>query len=209
MSSHAQRPTRKRKDPAICQRVIQPQVGLFSCLDIFSWSLTLHGMTRLTQLTYITQHYQLKKEWFSPGGGAFIMLSPTEQWALHSYYEFTKKLSDAEPLAHRKAISREHPSLPQRAGKAFSKLRLFSDGLPAYIEGRDRAPKPIKGGQTKLTILSEVHPAVDVPLLVSALLDYGRELRTARARTDHDSLPAKSEGNGHGADAKASGDGGE
>ena len=57
------------------------------------------AMTRLTQLTYTAQRHQLKKEWFSEGGGAFIMLSPTEQWALHSYYEFTKKLSGAELLA--------------------------------------------------------------------------------------------------------------
>ena len=166
-------------------------------------------MTRLTQLTYSAQHYQLKREWFSEGGGAFIMLSPTEQWALHSYYEFTKKLSDAELLAHRKAISREHPSLPQRAGKAFSKLRLFSDGLPTYREERAQAPKRVKGGQTQLTILSEVHSEVDVPLLVRALLDYVRDLRMAGSRPDLDSPPAKGEGDGHGADAQTSADGGE
>ena len=137
------------------------------------------------------------------------MLSPTEQWALHSYYEFTKKLSDAELLAHRKAISRVRPSLPQRAGKAFSKLRLFSDGLPSYREERGRAHQRRKGAPTQLTILSQVHPDVDVPLLVSALLDYGRDLRTARTRPDFDSPPAKSQGDSHWAESQAPTDGGE
>jgi hypothetical protein len=166
-------------------------------------------MTRLTLLTYTAQHYQLKKEWFSEGGGAFIMLSPTEQWALHSYYEFTKKLSDSELLAHRRAVSRAQPSLPQRAGKVFSKLRLFRDGLPAYREERSRAPKRRKGAQSQLTILSEVHPEVDVPMLVSALLDYGRESRTTRTLPDRDSLPAKGEGDGHGAESQTPTDRGE
>lgn len=53
------------------------------------------------------------------------MLSPTEQWALHGYYEFTKHLTDGELLAHRAAVSRVQPSLPHRAGKAFTRLRLF------------------------------------------------------------------------------------
>ena len=137
------------------------------------------------------------------------MLGPTEQWALHSYYEFTKKLTDAELLAHRVVISRTQPSLPQRVGKAFSKLRQFSDGLPAYREGRRQAPDRKKGAPSRLMILSEVHPEVDIPLLVSALLDYGRGLRTARSRPDQNSPSAKGEGDGHGAEAQTSADGGE
>ena len=88
-------------------------------------------------------------------------------------------------------------------------LRQFSDGLPAYREGRRRAPNRKKSGQTQLTILSAVHPEVDIPLLVSALLDYGRELRTARSRPDQNSPSAKGEGDGHGAEAQTSADGGE
>jgi hypothetical protein len=77
-------------------------------------------MTRLTNTTYPTQHHQLKAEWFSESVGAFIMLSPSEQWSLHGYYEFTKNLSDTELLAHRAAVSEAQPSLPQAAGKALA-----------------------------------------------------------------------------------------
>jgi hypothetical protein len=89
-------------------------------------------MTRLTNTTYLLQHHQLKDEWSSESGGAFIMLSPTEQWALHNYYEFTKRLTDSQLLAHRAAVSKAQPSLPQSAGKAFARLRLFSERLVGY-----------------------------------------------------------------------------
>jgi hypothetical protein len=64
------------------------------------------------------------------------------------------------------------------------------------------------GAQMELAILSQVHPEVDVPLLVSALLDYGRDLRMAGSRPDLNSLPAKGEGDGHRAEAETSSDGG-
>ena len=80
-------------------------------------------MARLTDLTYLKQHRQLKKEWFSESGGAFIMLSANEQWDLHAYFEFTKKLSDDELLVYRELITDK--SLPQTACKARSRTFLF------------------------------------------------------------------------------------
>jgi hypothetical protein len=138
-------------------------------------------MTRLTNTTYLTQHHQLKNEWFSESGGAFIMLSPTEQRTLHSYYEFTKHLLDTELLAHRAAVSKSQPSTPHRAGKAFTRLRLFSDRLSSHQDkistpGYQRT-KHRKGAPTQFTILSEVHPEIDVAKLIDALNDYRRLLR--------------------------------
>lgn len=136
-------------------------------------------MTRLTNTTYLTQHHQLKTEWFSESGGAFIMLSPSEQWALHGYYEFTKRLSDDQLLVHRAAVSKAQPSLPHRAGKAFTRLRLFTDRLsshrdkisaPGYQQAKHR-----KGAPTHLTVFSEVHPKIDVAKLIDALNDYRRQ----------------------------------
>ncbi len=106
------------------------------------------------------------------------MLSPTEQWTLHSYYEFTKHLTDTESLAHRAAITRTDPSLPHRAGKAFSRLRLFADRLSNH---RDKIAVPDyqktkhrKGASTRLTVFSEVHPEIDVAKMIDALNDYRR-----------------------------------
>ena len=106
------------------------------------------------------------------------MLSPTEQWTLHSYYEFTKHLSYDQLLAHRATVSQAQPSLPHRAGKAFTRLRLFSDRLsshqdkistPGYQKTKHR-----KGAPTQLTVFSEVHPEIDVAKLIDALNDYRR-----------------------------------
>jgi hypothetical protein len=71
-------------------------------------------MTRLTNTTYLNQHHQLKSEWFSESGGAFIMFSPTEQWILHSYYEFTKHLTDTDYLL----IERQFPKLSRHCRRA-------------------------------------------------------------------------------------------
>ena len=105
------------------------------------------------------------------------MLSPSEQWTLHSYYEFTKHLSDDQLIAHRAAVSKAQPSLPHRAGKAFTRLRLFSDRLSKH-QGFDtwlsERVKHRKGTPTQLTVFSDVHPEIDVAKLIDALNDYRR-----------------------------------
>lgn len=129
-------------------------------------------MTRLTNTTYLIQHHQLKDEWFSESGGAFIILSANEQWYLNAYFEFTKKLSDYELLAHRQSITDR--SLPQRAGRAFAKLAMFTDRLVEYRIAQAHAPRPRKGRAKQITVFSEVHPDIDVAKLIDALNDYRR-----------------------------------
>jgi hypothetical protein len=131
-------------------------------------------MTRLTNTTYLTQHHQLKDEWLSESGGAFIMLSPTEQWTLHSYYEFTKNLTDHELLAHRAAISKARPSLPQTAGKAFARLRIFTERLVEYRA----APHPNtqkKGSPYEVRVFSQVNPVIDPKVMANILIEIARE----------------------------------
>ena len=57
---------------------------------------------------------------------------------MNSYYEFTKHLTDTELLAHRAAVSKAQAALPQSAGKAFARLRVFSEHLANY----QAAPHP-------------------------------------------------------------------
>lgn len=131
-------------------------------------------MTRLTNTTYLTQHHQLKTEWFSESWGAFIMLSPTEQWTLHSYYEFTKHLTDSELLAHRAAVTRARPSLPQTAGKAIARMRVFSQHLVEY----QAAPHPNtrkKGTPYQVRVFSEVNPDIDLKVLAKILIETMKE----------------------------------
>jgi hypothetical protein len=131
-------------------------------------------MTRLTNTTYLTQHHQLKTEWLSESGGAFIMLSPTEQWTLHSYYEFTKNLTNTELLAHRAVVSKAQPSLPHRAGKAFTRLRLFSESLVEYRAALHPNTRK-KGAPYKVRVLSEMNPDIDPKLMANILIDAVKE----------------------------------
>lgn len=102
------------------------------------------------------------------------MLSPPEQWTLHSYYEFTKHLSDDQLLAHRAAVSRAQPSLPHRAGKAFAKLLTFTKRLEAYRA----VPHPNtrkKGAPYEVRVLSQVNPDIDPNVIAKILIEIARE----------------------------------
>ena len=108
------------------------------------------------------------------------MLSPTEQWTLHSYYEFTKHLTNSELLAHRAVISAAQPSLPHRAGKALAKLALFSKRLEIYRA----TPHPNtrkKGSPYDVRVFSQVNPVIDPKVMANILIEIARE----RAREDH------------------------
>ena len=104
------------------------------------------------------------------------MLSSTEQWMLRSYYEFTKHLTDDELLAHRAAVSKVQPSLPHRAGKAFSRLRLFSERLVEYRA----APHPNtrkKGSPYGVRVFSRVNPDIDPKVMAKILMEIVAEQR--------------------------------
>lgn len=100
------------------------------------------------------------------------MLSANEQWDLHAYFEFTKKLSDDELLTHRKLT--EDGSLSQCAGRAFTKLAIFTDRLLDCRMAQTHVPRPRKGSARQIKVFSQVHPDIDVAKLIDALNDYRR-----------------------------------
>jgi hypothetical protein len=134
-------------------------------------------MTRLTNPTYLNQRKELAQEWRREGGGALIMLSRTEQWALHDFYALTDKLNDEQAMAHRKAATQASPSLPQRAGKASAHLAFFTPRLQAYVVARVQAPIRKKGAATQIHILSQVNPYLDPERIAQILFDAAMEQR--------------------------------
>jgi len=103
-----------------------------------------------------------------------VAFSPTEQWTLHSYYEFTEHLTDDELLTHRATVSQAQPSLPQSAGKAFAKLALFTKRLEAYRS----TPHPdtrMKGAPNEVRVLSQVNPDIDPKVMARLLLEIANE----------------------------------
>lgn len=115
----------------------------------------------------------LRDEWNSTAGGAFVLLSPAEQWSLHEYYRFTEQLGCKQLLAHRAAVSTESPSLPQRAGRAYAHLRIFTARLEYYI-GKEKKSQG-KAGRRRVVILSEVHARIDPEAMAHILIRFERE----------------------------------
>lgn len=102
------------------------------------------------------------------------MLSPAEQWTLHSYYEFTKHLSDTELLAHRVAASKAQPLLPQTAGKTLAKLATFTKRLEIYGATPHTNTRK-KGAAYEVRVLSQVNPDIDPKVMAMILIEIARE----------------------------------
>jgi hypothetical protein len=98
-------------------------------------------------------------------GGAYSLLSPTDQWAIHNYYMPTIELSDQELREHRISATTIDPTLPQRAGRAHGKLKR---GERSKI---DYAVMP--NGRT-IAIRSVVRPQPNLKLLMRACLEMAK-----------------------------------
>lgn len=132
------------------------------------------GVSRLSDATYLLQYSRLKTEWESSSGSVFVVLSPTDQWALHDFYVCTKKLSVDEVLAHRRTVTVAQPSLPQRAGKAFKKIEVFLDMpprvpmAPVHPDGRRRKA----GAKRNIWVQSQVRPDIDPNVLAKIVVQH-------------------------------------
>ena len=133
-------------------------------------------MPRLTNQSYLLQCHQLRDHWRDDSKNAFFLLTPTEQWTLFTYFAPSEKLTDDDLIMHREDISSYDPSLPQRAGRALSKLWIASKRLEEYRAQVLPMPRPriAKNAEKRITIFSEVHPVLDPAKMAQILLNYKR-----------------------------------
>ncbi len=75
-------------------------------------------------------------------------------------------------LEYRQDISAYDPSLPQRAGRALSRLNLMIRRLDAYRDVANARPKPKRGAPHQLRVFGEAHPEIDIDKFVKILLNY-------------------------------------
>lgn len=134
-------------------------------------------MPRLTNQSYLVQCHQVRDHWHDASKNAFFLLTPSEQWTLFTYFAPSEKLSDDELIIHREDISSYDPSLPQRAGRALSKLWVASKRLEVYRAQVIPMPRPRmkKNTAKRLVIFSEVHPVLDPAKFAQILLNYERQ----------------------------------
>jgi hypothetical protein len=131
-------------------------------------------MPRLTNLSLLVQARQLRDHCHSDSG-AFPLLAPREQWALHIYYLLTDHLTDPALIDHREDISFLDRSLPQHAGRSFARWNKLIPVVEAYVTARREAPIRTKGAPTKLWVVSEVNPHLDADRIAKVLLSLERE----------------------------------
>jgi hypothetical protein len=119
------------------------------------------------RLRYIWRNYQM----------AYSYLLPQEQQYLHGFFHLSKDLSPEELLAHRKAITAKHPSLPQQAGKALKKFKAILL-TPASLRPEASAHPPGKRstGPKRIQVYGVINPEPNPDALVQALLMLGREM---------------------------------
>lgn len=92
------------------------------------------------------------------------------EWS-HSCFMPSLPMTDGELIEHREDLSLLDPSLPQRAGRAFTKLGFQVPRLEAYRSvPHPRTSK--KNAKHEMRVFSEVHPTVDVDKFVKILLNY-------------------------------------
>lgn len=134
-------------------------------------------MPRLTTLDYLRQRAALRDEWFANNAYGFVVLSPTEQFVLHDYFEPTKDLSPVGLLAHRKEITARQPSLPQQAGRAFAHIRPF---LQLAIEPVAKRPTKQRSrtwtaSNRSVRVLSLVNPQLEAKAFANIIMELARQ----------------------------------
>lgn len=130
-------------------------------------------MPRLINQSNLLQCHQVRDHWHDASKNAFFLLTPTEQWTLFTYFAPSEKLTDDELIIHREDISSYDPSLPQRAGRALSKLWAASERLEEYRAQVIPMPRPrtAKNAEKRIVIFSEVHPVIDPARFAQIFLD--------------------------------------
>ena len=120
-------------------------------------------MPRLTTLNYLAQRAALRREWFERHGYAFAVLSPADQILIHTFFEPTKNFTPLKLLEHRKTQTALSPTLPQRAGRAFARIRPFLDLelIPRAVRPAAERRQRWKAGERNIRVFSQVNPELD------------------------------------------------
>jgi hypothetical protein len=118
-------------------------------------------MPRLTDRDYLRNHALIHSRNLADRA-TLGLLAPNEQWDPITFYLAQVCSTSAERLHHRVRLSRADTSLPQRAGRAYSKLLRMKTGPVLVRETPFRiGSKRKKGAKYEVRILSEVNPSLD------------------------------------------------
>lgn len=149
---------------------------------IFNGRIVTADMPRLTTLDYLNHRAALRKEWFDNNGYAFVFLTPTQQFQLHDYYALTKELAPIDVLEHRKRVSAGGSSLPQQAGRAFTRIRPFLDleVIPQAPSAKTGRKRTWTAGNRRVKVFSLVKPELDPAEFARIIIAAAKEQQRRR-----------------------------
>jgi len=139
---------------------------------------------RLTNDDYTKQRLFLVHAW-SWFPDIFTVLPYNQQMEVHEYYAPSKTCTTDEALVHRHQVTREQPSLPNRAGKSFPRLLHRTQVITQRIEFLATHPQPpLPHLKTKSRTHGNVRsyaltpPEIDDRKLARALPAVARDMQT-------------------------------
>ena len=124
-------------------------------------------MPRLSNYDYLLIQAHLHHIWMTRRHG-FSLISTKDQRHLHDFFRPSETLTEAELLAHRKAVTTKYPNLPHQAGRASKHL---ADPLPL---------KHARAGNQRIVVYSLLKPQPDIPRLARALMNTARRIAEDR-----------------------------
>jgi len=134
-------------------------------------------MPRLTTKHYLEIHHMLNHHWFN-NPAPYCHLSANEQWDLHTFFWGYKELSDVALGEHRRTVSKQDCSLPQRAGRALEHFEQVVE-LRTRTEPRQLSFKRGPKGNHKVVAYPLVQPELDLAQLARAIIAIEEHLRKA------------------------------
>lgn len=120
------------------------------------------------------RRYQVLREANQSGHPAMSLLEAQDQWILHDYYWFSHPLNLQQFKVHLKQVAKEHPSLPNRAGKAFVRFVDAYERVDAYRRRASVRAKPKKNTARQLSVWSEVNPEIDPAEMAAILIEMAK-----------------------------------
>lgn len=130
-------------------------------------SFTIGEMSRTTHLIYLFRRDALAANWKN-GGRALCRLTIPEQRALHDYYLLTMRLLDEKLRAYVAKISKDDPSLPQRAGKAWKSFERVAQ-LPVQV------PAAPSNQHIRPVVYPLIRPELDIEALADLMVQLAIE----------------------------------
>lgn len=146
-------------------------------------------MPRLTNREYLARRELLKDAWrlFQ---GVYVAVSYNQQMAVHAFFQPSKDLTDEEALEHRRTITVEEPSLPNRAGKGYLGIERAAYELHRRLEKEPSQdptlPVRLPKNMRTIKVAPIARPEVDVERLAEALLDLAEEVEEEKREPEFD-----------------------